>query len=149
MIAFATIESRLADPRMIFPEWRIADGPPGCWNRGHIHDAAVAQVAQIADLQAELVGAASLLAGIVLHQIRPARRSAPGRAGKRDSSGHQKPGFVWSVAPDFGSQQSLRSEPAAAITSAGPPELVPARMEVLFAELASRRLRSLATRKRA
>ena len=122
--------------------------PPRCWTRECVHGPVVTQADQTADWpHAELVGATSLLASLVFRQVRPGNRSAAD-AGQRRSSDDTKMGTVLVVGPDAGSPFSLRSKRPVPIARAGAPDTVPPPMEILFTELASRRLRSLATRKK-
>jgi hypothetical protein len=122
--------------------------PRHCWSRERVPGPAVTQADQTADWpRAELVGATGLLARLVFRQVRPVHRSAAD-AGQRRSSDDTKPGPVLVAAPDAGSQFSVRSKRPVPIARAGAPDTVPAPMEILFTELASRRLRSLAARKK-
>ena len=123
--------------------------PPHCWTRERVHGPAVAQAEQTAYWpHAELVGATGLLASLVFRQVRPGNRSAADAGQRASSSYDTKTGPVLVAAPDLGSQFSLRSKRPVAIARAGAPDPAPASMEILFTELASRRLRSLATRKK-
>jgi hypothetical protein len=122
--------------------------PPRCWTRERVHGPAVTQADQTADWpRAELVGAVGLLARLVFRQVRPGHRSAAD-AGQRRSSDDTKIGPILVAGSDAGSPFSLRSKRPVPIARAGAPDPAPAPMEILFTELASRRLRSLATRKK-
>jgi hypothetical protein len=121
--------------------------PPHRWTREHVHGPVVAQADQRADWpRAELVGAADLLARLVFRQARPGHRSTAD-AGQRHSSDDTKTELVLVATPDAGSPFS-RSKRPVPIARAGAPDTVPPPMEILFTELALRRLRSLATRKK-
>ena len=120
--------------------------PPHCWTRERVPGPAVTQADQTADWpRAELVGATGLLARLVFRQVRPGHRPA---ADTGRSSDDTKSGPVLVAGPDAGSPFSLRSKRPVPIARAGAPDTVPPSMEILFTELASRRLRSLATRKK-
>jgi hypothetical protein len=121
--------------------------PPHRWTRERVHGPALPQADQTADWpRAELVGATGLLARLVFRQVRLGHRSAAD-AGQRHSSDDTKAEPVLVAAPDEASPFRLRSKRPVPIARAGAPDTVPP-MEILFTELASRRLRSLATRKK-
>jgi hypothetical protein len=109
-------------------------------------DPVVLPVRQLGDPpSADLVDATGLLAGLALHQVRPGSRVAADSE-QRDSSRARRGRVL--IGTSAGSGFSLRSEPLGAIAPANSVEPTPAPMEILFAELAARRLRSLATRGR-
>lgn len=123
--------------------------PPRCWNPRHAPNPAVTQTGQTIDPGAAFVGANRLFARLVLLQARPRDRSAAAPKQRISSSRHLNPGPVSVPAPDAGSvftPGSERSWTVAQAASPGPP-LAP--IETLLAELARRRLRSLAAKKRA
>jgi hypothetical protein len=136
-----------AESCLVTPVSRRIAGPPRYGAREQVYAPAVWPAGQMADWpDDELVGAPGLLARLVFHQVRPGRRSAAD-TGQRTSL-HAKLGPVLVTTPDVESQCSLRSAQPAAVTPANSPVPVPAPMEILFAELASRRLRCLAIGKR-
>jgi hypothetical protein len=117
------------------------------WIRGHSGDLSGLPLGQLADQpRAELVDATGLIAGLAFHQVRPGSRTAP--CATQPGSPCAKLGRVLAGPPAAGSVFSLTSERLGAIASANSPEPMPAPMEILFAELAVRRLRSLVTRER-
>ena len=134
-----------ADPCLVTPlSCRIAE-TADCWTLGHARGPAVLRVGQLVEQpRAELIDATGLLAGLVFQQVRPGSHAAAGAG--LPSSSRMKLGPVLVGTPDVESLFSLRSERPVATTPASSPEPVPAPIEILFAELASRRLRNLATR---
>lgn len=122
--------------------------PPRCCNPRNVHRLPVTQTDDITDpLPAGFVGANRLFAGLVLHQVRPRDRPTAAPKPRIDSSRNLSPGPV--SAPDAGSVFARGSERPLKIAQAalsGPPV---APIETLLAELARRRLHSLAAKKRA
>jgi hypothetical protein len=108
---------------------------------------AMLPVSQWADQPcAELIEATGLLAGLIFHQLRPGSRAAAGS--EQSDSPRAGRGCILAGTPAAGSVSSLRPERAGVIAPANSLELTPTPMEILFAELAARRLRSLLTRER-
>jgi hypothetical protein len=125
-----------------------AEEPPRCWNPGPTHNAAVTKLGQATDPPgAAFVGANRLFVGLVLHQVRPRDRSTAAPKQRIGFPGNLNPGSVSVLDAGSvftrGSERPLTISPAA---SSGPP-LAP--IVTLLAELARRRLRSLAAKKRA
>ncbi len=124
--------------------------PPPCWIRKRVHNPAVMRTDQTADPpRAELGDRNGLFASLIFHKVRPRKRSAIDAGQRRFSSHDRKPGSVLVAAPDVRSQFNLLFGRPATIAQAGLPDPVRGPIETLFTELASRRLRSLAARKRA
>jgi hypothetical protein len=92
-------------------------------------------------------GVSRLLAGLVLHQVRPRDRSAATPKQRTGASGNLNPGPV--PAPDAESVFTSGSERPLTIAQAASSGAPLAPMETLLAELARRCLRSLAAKKRA
>jgi len=126
------------------------EGPPRCWNPRHAHNPAVTQTGQTIDPPgAAFVGANRLFAGLVLLQVRPRDRSAVAPKQRISSSRNLNPGPVSVPAPDAGSVFTPGSERSLTVAQAASPGPPLAPIEALLAELARRRLRSLAAKKRA
>jgi hypothetical protein len=121
-----------------------------CWNPGPTHDPAVTQTGHATDPPgAVFVGAYRLFAGLVFHQVRPRDRSASAPKQRTSSRRKWNPGPASVPVVDAGSLLPLGPErplTTAQAASSGPP-LAP--IVTLLAELARRRLRSLAAKKRA
>ena len=119
--------------------------PPQCWNARHTYRPAVTEPGQVTGSpEAGLVDASRLLAGLVFHQVRSRDRSAIGSKASRNRT----PGPASTPGPDAGSvnmlgpERSLKMSPS----TLWDPPLTP--IETLLVELARRRLRSLAAKKR-
>jgi hypothetical protein len=120
--------------------------PPQCWIPRHSYHPAAREPGQATGPpEAGLVGAARLLAGLLLHHVRSRDRSATAL----QASGHRSPGPASAPTPDARSVTMLGSERSLKIAQStlSDPSLAP--IETLLAELARRRLRSLAAKKRA
>ena len=98
--------------------------------------------------RAEFVGANRLLAGLVLHQVRPQDRSAAAARQRIGPSHKWNPGLVSVPGPNAGWSFPLRSERSVTTASAASPDPLPASIETLFSQLARRRLRRLAAKER-
>jgi hypothetical protein len=123
--------------------WRIPE-TSDCWTRGLSGDVAGRPVGQLADQAcAELVDATGLLAGLAFHQVRSGSRAAA--LAEQLDTPYAKSARVLAGTPAAGSEFSQR---AARSAPANSPEPTLAPMEILFAELAARRLRSLVSRER-
>jgi hypothetical protein len=123
--------------------------PPRCCNSRYPHNPAVRQTGRAADPpRAAFVGANRLFAGLVLHQVRPGDRSVAAPEQRIGSFHNLNTGSVSVPAPDAITVFTLGSKrPLTIAQAASPgPSLVP--LETLLAELAQRRLRSLAAKKR-
>ena len=118
------------------------------WNPRPAHIPAGKQTGQTTDpTRAEFcVGANRLLAGLVLHQVRPQDRSAAAARQRIGSSHNRNPGLVSVPGPDAGSSLPLRSQRSVTTASAASPDPLPASIETLFSQLARRRLRRLAAK---
>jgi hypothetical protein len=120
---------------------------PQCWNPGHTHNPAVAQTGQATDpAGAAFIGANRIFARLVLHQVRARDRSAA--APKRRTGSPRNLNPVSIPVPDAGSEFTPGSDwplTTAQAASSGP---LLAPIETLLTELAWRRLRSLAAKKR-
>jgi hypothetical protein len=123
-------------------------GEPLCgWTRERVHGPAITQAKSAADWpRGEIVGATGLLAGILFHQVRPANRSGAD-ARQRSSSDDPRPAPVLVTSLELGLRSAPSSKPHILIAQTGSPDPSPGTIEILFTELAWRRLRSLATRK--
>jgi len=123
---------------------------PRRWNTEPTHIPAVTQEGQTTGPPgAGFIGANRLFAGLVLRQVHPRDRSGTAPKQRTASPRNLNPGPVSVPVSDAGSVFTLGSErplPSAPAASSGPP-LAP--MVTLLAELARRRLRGLAARKRA
>ncbi len=123
--------------------------PPRCCSPKNVHHLPVMQAGQLTDpLRSGFVGANRLFAGLVLHQVRPLDRPTAAPQPRIDSSRNRSLGPV--SAPDPASVFALESESERPLKIAqgalsGPPV---APIETLLAELARRRLRNLAAKKR-
>jgi hypothetical protein len=98
---------------------------------------------------AGFVGANHLIAGLVLHQIRPRARSAAAPRQRVGYSRSLNAGPISVPVCDAGPVFTLGSERSFAIAQAGMLEPPLASIETLLAELARRRLARLAAKKRA
>jgi len=120
--------------------------PPQCWIPRHSYHPAVTERGQATGPpEAGLGGATRLLAGLLLHQVRSRDCSATAPQVSRNRS----PGPASAPTPDARSEIMLGSERSltTAQSTLLDPSLAP--IETLLAELARRRLRSLAAKKRA
>lgn len=120
--------------------------PPRRWNSRHTYNPTGTQTGQATGPPgAALVGADRLLARLVFHQVRSRDRSAIAPKPSRNLP----PGPVSAPAPDARSIIMLGSERSLKISQSAlsDPRLAP--IEALLTELARRRLRSLAAKKRA
>ena len=112
------------------------------WNPRPAPIPAGKQTGQTTDpTRAEFVGAHRLLAGLVLHQVRPQDHSAAAARQRIGPSHNRNPGLVSVPGPDAGSSLPLRSQRSVTTASATSPDQLPASLETLFSQLARRRLR--------
>jgi len=124
--------------------------PSGCWNAKQTYHPALTAWGQAMGLpRAGWVGAQRLLAGLVLHQVRPGDRSATVSNSSRSSL---SPGHDSVLARDAESLFGVGSGPEPSLKikmeRAGLPDLSLTPIETRFAELARSRLGSLAAKKR-
>jgi len=140
------------------PEWLFDDQPkrlPGFDSSSQaaphaLNNPAVTQTGQTIDPPgAAFVGASRLFAGLVLVQVRPGDRSPAAPKPRTSSCRNLNPGPVSVPAPDAGSVFAPGSERSLTVAQAASPGPPLAPIETLLAELARRRLRSLAAKKRA
>lgn len=128
--------------------------PSRYWNRKSAGNPALTQIGQTTDPpRAELIDGNGRYASLVFRRVRPRSRSAvdsgPRSFSSAGSAAHNPgSGIVMVAAPDVGSPLVLQSGRRVTLVQADSPDLEPAPIETLFAELASRRLRSLAPRER-
>ena len=121
---------------------------PRCWNPGPTHHLALSETGRPPDLPGVvLVGANRLFAGLVLYQVRHRGRSAAAPRQRIRSSRTLNPIPASVPATGAGSVFTQGSERPLTSAPAGPsgPSLAP--IVTLLAELARRRLRSLAAKK--
>lgn len=119
--------------------------PRQCWNPRYVHNPALTLTSRTTDPTAvTFVGANRLFAGLVLHHVRP-----------RDHSGDvpdQRTGSSRNLNRGPASVPSRAARPVftqgSVITQTASPDPPAASIETLLAELAGRRLRSLAVKKR-
>lgn len=127
-----------------------AEEAPRCWNPGPTHNPAVTQTGQATGPPCTVfVGANRLLAGLVLHQVRPRDRSAAAPKPRTGPPRNLNPGPGAVPAPDAGAVFTLESERPLTTPQAASSGPLLAPIETLLAELAWRRLRSLAAKRRA
>ena len=118
--------------------------------RGDLLSCATQESYQAADpLLAAFSGANRLLARLLIQQVRPRDRSATEPKHRSGSSHNRNPGAVLGPTPDAGSALMPGSERPLTIAHAALPGLPLAQIEILLAELARRRLCSLAAKERA
>lgn len=118
-----------------------------CDRRSELLSCATEEPGQTADpLPAAFIGANRLLAGLLIQQVRPGARSTAEPKQRSGSSHNRNPGAVSGPTPDAGSAFTPGSERPLTIAQAASPCLPLARIETLLAELARRRLCSLAAK---
>lgn len=134
--------------------WELSPPPQRhsapCDRRGELLSGGTQEPSQVADpLLVAFVGANRLFAGLLLQQVRPPDGSSAAPKQRISSSRNRNRGAAWDPTPDAGSTFTPGSERPLATAQAAAPCLPLAQIETLFAELARRRLSSLAAKERA
>lgn len=134
--------------------WELSPPPQRhsapCDRRSELLSGGTQEPGQVADpLLVAFVGANRLLAGLLLQQVRPRDRSPAAPKQRISSTRNRNGGADFGPTPDAGLAFTPASERPLTTAQAASPSLPLAGIETLFAELARRRICSLAAKERA